>query len=154
MSLNVPLRCRKYILHVGNIIFMQEIYSLCSRYILYVGNIFFMQEIYSLYKKYILYVGDIFFMQEIYSFCRKYIPYVYFDMQEIYSLCIFFHTCVSMSSMPVEIVVCNDAPIQFTVTHKNTSIFNIQFSNLYLHLLALFLIKDYVSYKKKLASFQ
>ena len=33
------------------------------------------------------------------------------------------------------------------------SIFNIDFSKLYLHLLVLFPIKDYVSYKKKLASF-
>ena len=30
---------------------------------------------------------------------------------------------------------------QFTVSHTNTSIFNIYFSKLYLHLLALFLIK-------------
>ena len=43
--------------------------------------------------------------------------------------------------------------MQYTVTHTNTSIFNIEFSNLYLRLLALFLVKDYVSYKNKLASF-
>ena len=42
--------------------------------------------------------------------------------------------------------------MQYTVTHTNTSIFNIEFSNLYLRLLALFLVKDYVSYKNKLAS--
>ena len=43
--------------------------------------------------------------------------------------------------------------MQYTETHTNTSIFNIQFSNLDLRLLALFLLKDYVSYKNKLASF-
>ena len=43
--------------------------------------------------------------------------------------------------------------IQFSVSHTNTSIFNVQFLRFYLHLLALFLTKD-VSYKKKLASFQ
>ena len=36
--------------------------------------------------------------------------------------------------------------IQFTINHANTSTSNIQFSKLCLHLLALFLIKDYVSY--------
>ena len=34
------------------------------------------------------------------------------------------------------------------------SIFNTEFSKLYLHLLALFLIKNYVLYKKKLVSFE
>ena len=43
--------------------------------------------------------------------------------------------------------------IQFSVTHTNTSIFNVQFLRFYLHLLALFLTKD-VSYKKKLAPLQ
>ena len=43
--------------------------------------------------------------------------------------------------------------IQFSVSHTNTSIFNVQFLRFYLHLLALFLTKD-ASYKKKLASFQ
>ena len=43
--------------------------------------------------------------------------------------------------------------IQFSVSHTNTSIFNVQFLRFYLHLLALFLTKD-VSYKKKLAPFQ
>ena len=42
---------------------------------------------------------------------------------------------------------------QFTKSHTNASVFNIQFSKLYLHLLTLFLTKDYVSYIKKLASF-
>ena len=40
----------------------------------------------------------------------------------------------------------NISAIQFAVNHTNTSIFNIQFSKFCLHLLALFLIKDYVSY--------
>ena len=43
--------------------------------------------------------------------------------------------------------------IQFSVSHTNTSIFNVQFLRFYLYLLALFLTKD-ASYKKKLASFQ
>ena len=38
--------------------------------------------------------------------------------------------------------------IQFTVSHTNTSVFNIQFSKLYLHLLALFLTKDCLLYKE------
>ena len=45
----------------------------------------------------------------------------------------------------------NQSIRQFTVSHINNSIFNIQFLKLHLHLLALFLIKDYVFYKKKLA---
>ena len=45
---------------------------------------------------------------------------------------------------------CNSV---YSVIHINTSIFQIYISKLYLHLLTLFLIKDYVSYKNKLASF-
>lgn len=41
---------------------------------------------------------------------------------------------------------------QFTVSYTNISVFTIQFWKLYLQVLALFLMKDYVSYKKKLTS--
>ena len=41
----------------------------------------------------------------------------------------------------------------YSKPHKH-SIFNNEFSKLYLHLLALFLIKNYVLYKKKLVSFE
>ena len=43
--------------------------------------------------------------------------------------------------------------LQFTASHTNISVFNIYFSKLYLHLLALFLINHYVSSKKKFASY-
>ena len=42
--------------------------------------------------------------------------------------------------------------VQFRVTHATTSIFNILFSNLFLHLLALFLVEHYASYKNKFKS--
>ena len=42
---------------------------------------------------------------------------------------------------------------QFTVSYTNISVFTTQFWKLYLQVLALFLMKDYVSYKKKLTSF-
>ena len=41
---------------------------------------------------------------------------------------------------------------QFEVSHTNTSIFNIQFSKLFLNMLSLLLMKDFF-YRKKLARF-
>ena len=58
----------------------------------------------------------------------------------------FLHTSADLK---ISLYVCVDIiKIQFTVSHTNTSVFNIQFSKLYLHLLALFLTKDCLLYKE------